>query len=128
MNVLIDEGAISGVIDWTNAGSGDPRLDAARTVVIMSAATLPDTELGYDEMEELRSQLIEGWRAGYESIAGPIDAFEPFLIWAATVTMHDLAQKPPGLPGITMMIERIRALRAEWSGEAHEDEGAFEGI
>lgn len=128
MNVLIDEGAISGVIDWTNAGSGDPRLDAARTVVIMSAATLPDTEIGYDELEEMRSQLIEGWRAGYESVAGPLEGFQPFLTWAATVTMHDLAQKPPGMPGIQMMIERIRALRAVWSGEASEDEEEIGGI
>lgn len=128
MNVLIDEGAVSGVIDWTNAGSGDPRLDAARTVVIMSAATLPDTEIGYDELEEMRSQLIEGWKAGYEAIAGPLEDFQPFLIWAATVTMHNLGQKPPGSPSIQMMIERIRALRAVWSGEADENEEEFEGV
>jgi len=122
MNVLVDAGQISGVIDWTNAGSGDPRLDAARTVAIMSAATLPETELGYDEMEEIRSQLIEGWQAGYESIAGPLEAFEPFLVWAATVTIHDLSQKSPTLPGIGLMIERLRALRAIWSGETRDDE------
>jgi aminoglycoside phosphotransferase (APT) family kinase protein len=128
MNVLVDNDAISGVIDWTNAGSGDPRLDAARTVVIMSAATLPDTELGYEEMEELRSQLIEGWQAGYESIAGPLEGFDPFLVWAATVTMRDLAHKPPGLSGIALMIERIRMLRAVWAGEVTEDEEEFEGL
>jgi Ser/Thr protein kinase RdoA (MazF antagonist) len=128
MNVLIEDGTISGVIDWTNAGSGDPRLDAARTVVIMSAATLPDSEIGYDELEEMRSQLIEGWQTGYEAVAGPLEGFQPFLIWAATVTMHDLAQKPPGIPGIQVMIERIRALRAVWSGEAADDEEGFEEL
>jgi aminoglycoside phosphotransferase (APT) family kinase protein len=128
MNVLIDDGTVSGVIDWTNAGSGDSWLDAARTVVIISAATMPDTELDYDELEDARSQLLAGWRAGYESIAGPLEGFEPFLLWAATVTMHDLSRKPAGLPGIAMMIERTRALRAVWSGETTEEAGEFDGL
>jgi len=108
------------VIDWTNTGAGDPRLDAARTVAILSAAALPDTELGYDEMEELRSQLIDGWEAGYEAEAGSIEALRPFLVWAATVTIDDLARKPAGLPGIALMIERLRALRGIWSGDTAE--------
>ena len=40
LNVLGEAGAISGVLDWTNADGGDPRADVARTGAILRF--LPD--------------------------------------------------------------------------------------
>lgn len=84
LNVLVQHGRVSAVLDWTNAHAGDPRADFARTVTILRLSP----PFG-GTVERLARVLVElGWRYGY----GPLpEDMAPFYVWAGTAMHHDLA-------------------------------------
>ncbi len=84
LNVLSDGERITGVIDWTNAGGGDPRQDIARTAAILRIETPRAAR-------ETMRRFLRGWRRGYEETAGPIQGLAPFLAWAGVRMQRDLA-------------------------------------
>ena len=107
MNVLFDGEDVSGVVDWPNCGAGDPRLDAARTLVILTFA--PAKADGVDPVliDQARELLIAGWRFGYLANGGSLSNFAPFLAWASNATLRDLEQKHD--PDIARTIVALRA-------------------
>jgi aminoglycoside phosphotransferase (APT) family kinase protein len=79
-NLVFKAGAISGILDWTNAHFGDPRADLARTwtllrLVFRSGRRHPVRRLADD-------LFARGWWRGYVRSAGPQDEMPLFLAWA----------------------------------------------
>lgn len=87
-NVLVDDvGEVTGVIDWTNAAAGDPRLDAARTWSILTldpAAIALQAKPGW-------GALTESWVQGGRLEAISADA----RAWACRFMLEDLAGRHP---------------------------------
>lgn len=102
LNVLVDGGRLSGVLDWANARVGDPRADLARTLSILRFAPLPGGPLALPARATRRA-FEAGWRRGYRDAAGPVGPMAPFLAWAAAVMERDLAPRlgRPDLPWLT---------------------------
>lgn len=115
LNVMADAGRVTAVLDWANAGAGDPRADLARTFTILRVMPTPPgappliTPL-------LRRILVRAWRAGYEQIAGPVGDLGPFYAWAGAVMVRDLAPKL-GRPGVWLEqrhLDRVARWTAAW--------------
>ncbi len=86
LNVLTDGERITGVIDWANAGAGDPRADLARTLSILH---LFYREPGSPSLTVDR--FVVGWREGYAAVAGvAVDGeLAPFFAWSGLAMMTD---------------------------------------
>lgn len=81
-NLFVDGATVTGVIDWTNACTGDGRADLAR-----SLALLEDQRPGPDPRQRLqylvRRVLALGWKDGYRQEAGGLPDLTIFRVWAA---------------------------------------------
>jgi hypothetical protein len=99
-NVLVDDaGEVTGVIDWTNAAAGDPRLDAARTWSILTldpAALALRAEPGW-------VALTEAWLDGLPEIPAPARA------WACRFMLEDLRKRldPAALASVREVLRRV---------------------
>jgi aminoglycoside phosphotransferase (APT) family kinase protein len=109
LNVLVHDGQISGVIDWTNAAVGDARLDAARTWAILDCAPIQLPNLDKKSSRYALSQFSGGWREAYEERHGPLPGIDPFFRWARTATMRDLA-KHSGGDGLATVADVIKII------------------
>ena len=107
LNVLFDGENVSGVVDWPNCGAGDPRLDAARTLVMLQFGPTNATGLDPALIEHARKSLITGWRTGYLANGGSLSNFAPFLPWAGNATLRDLERKSD--PNVSEMVATLRA-------------------
>ena len=82
---------ITGVLDWNNTCTGDPRADVARTYQILRAEhfgagrTPPHVKI-------FAYRLERAWRRGYQQIAGPLRDMPLFYAWAGAYMQRDLAQ------------------------------------
>nr|MCC6627110.1 phosphotransferase [Chloroflexota bacterium] len=97
LNVLTDGRRITGIVDWTNAGAGDPRADYARTEAILRLvpAMMPAQSTARAAIDRLGlSLLTRGWRRGYAQMAGPLDDMPAFQAWAGVMTARDMAPRP----------------------------------
>jgi aminoglycoside phosphotransferase (APT) family kinase protein len=102
LNVLVQDGKVSAVLDWTNAHAGDPRADFARTVTILR---LSPPRGGAGE-RAMRLLLELGWRYGY----GPLPSdMAPFYAWAGAAMQHDLAGRFSGAE-----LAHVRRWSAGW--------------
>jgi hypothetical protein len=91
MNVMTDGHAITGVLDWANTHTGDPRADLARTLAILGTAPLAARGIG----ERLQRQVFlglftAGCLRGYVRRAGPLREMAPFRAWGWAITALDL--------------------------------------
>lgn len=86
LNVLTDGQRTTGMIDWANAGCGDPRQDVARTCAILRLETPRQAQTAV-------RRFVRGWRAGYEGCAGPLLHLAPFMAWAGLRMARDLAPR-----------------------------------
>jgi len=121
LNVLTDGHRLTAVLDWINAGGGDPRADLARTVTLLRLAPAPPGP-GRRLLSPLRGLLELAWRAGYRETAGTFPApsdLAPFYAWAGWVLLHDLAPRPdrPGLLSPAAQ-ERVRRWISAWQRRA----------
>lgn len=90
-NVLIEDGHVSGVLDWENVRAGDPRADVARTASILwLARQSPETARWARPFVQL---LESGWRRGYQREAGPLTEMPLFAAWACAAMIADLSPK-----------------------------------
>ena len=92
LNVLVEAGGVSAVLDWTNVNAGDRRADLARTLTILRLSPLPDT------IPPLVARLVlrlfeQNWRRGYRSVAGPIGGMAPYYAWAGVAMLNDLSPR-----------------------------------
>jgi aminoglycoside phosphotransferase (APT) family kinase protein len=83
LNVLVEAGQVTAVLDWTNAHAGDPRADLARTLTILRLAP----PLGGLALTAARRALELGWRLGYGSFG---QHMAPFYAWAGGAMLHDM--------------------------------------
>jgi aminoglycoside phosphotransferase (APT) family kinase protein len=116
LNVLVDGGRVTAVLDWANARAGDPRADLARTLSILRLAPRPRGASGAVAWPALRAFEV-GWRRGYRQAAGPVGGLAPFCWWAGLVMERDLAPRVgrTDLPWLTpAFLERVRRWTAGW--------------
>lgn len=119
LNVLVEQGAISAILDWTNAQAGDARCDLARTETIQTFVPLQD-----GETLAARNALSSGWRRGYMAETGPVSGMGPFRTWAAAFMAHDLRPRlgRPDLPWLTeAMLARVRDWATVQDGQPDAD-------
>ena len=119
LNILVEGDRVTGVLDWANARSGDPRADVARTLSILHLAPLP-TGAGASA-RNLRRSFAAGWRRGYEETAGPLRGLAPFCWWAGLVMERDLSPRlgRSELPWLTpAFLVRVRRWTAGWRARA----------
>jgi aminoglycoside phosphotransferase (APT) family kinase protein len=106
LNVLMRDETVTAVIDWVNAGAGDPRADVARTYSILRADPAVH---GIDR--RLLVAFRHAWRAGYEAVAGPLRDVAPFVAWAGGAMQRDLGRRLRERDA-----RRIGAWAAGWQG------------
>jgi aminoglycoside phosphotransferase (APT) family kinase protein len=92
LNVLVEDGRVSAVLDWTNVNGGDRRADLARTLTILRLSPLPG------DIPPLVARLAlrvfeQNWRRGYRSVAGPVGGMAPFYAWAGVAMLNDLTPR-----------------------------------
>jgi Ser/Thr protein kinase RdoA (MazF antagonist) len=69
INVLVDHGKLSAILDFTNAAVTDPRLDLAMTKAALLVAPLPPSPLN-PLLQVVRRLLARAWERGYRLEAG----------------------------------------------------------
>jgi aminoglycoside phosphotransferase (APT) family kinase protein len=116
-NVLVDDHEITAVIDWTNARSGDPRADVARTYTILNVEPLPPTRI----KPLVRATLwvfTRAWLYGY----GRADTRDMalFRAWAGAVMVRDLAPRVarPDSWWQPRHLQAVRRWTARWKRRA----------
>jgi aminoglycoside phosphotransferase (APT) family kinase protein len=120
LNVLVDAGQVSAVLDWANARPGDPRADLARTASILHFAPV-EGALPAATWAAARRALNTGWRSGYRAVAGQMRQMAPFYAWAGAVMTRDLAPRlgRPDLPWLTpAYLGRVGEWTAGWRARA----------
>lgn len=111
LNVMVDTDAATttGVLDWANAGLGDPRFDIARTYSLLRLAKMIPGIVWDDGAPALRA-FSSGWQQGYQEIAGPWGDLTLFHAWAAAFMAVDLAPRP-GRPNERLASQDLERLR-----------------
>jgi aminoglycoside phosphotransferase (APT) family kinase protein len=66
-NVLVEHGKVTGVVDWANAGLGDPAADVATTTVLMTMGPVDLPRFVRRPMGWLRKWLARRYVANYRS-------------------------------------------------------------
>ena len=89
LNVLMDRGRITGILDWSNAAAGDPRADFARTAALLLTASAPPGPARLP-IGAARRLFYLAWRRGYVSAAGPLGDLAPLMAWAGATRLQDL--------------------------------------
>lgn len=88
LNVLVDPaGTVSGVLDWANAGGGDPELDRARSWSILTLDPTIEPFVGQPWWRD----LVDGWAAAGRFAALTADA----RAWACRFMLADLGRRYP---------------------------------
>lgn len=114
LNVLVNNGKVSGVIDWSNAATGDPRLDVARTWAILELVEITFPNMDKKSSRSVLSEFSRGWREAYEEARGPLGPdIDPFFTWGKLATTRDLGKPARGK---TSKIETIHGLGEVLSG------------
>jgi aminoglycoside phosphotransferase (APT) family kinase protein len=112
LNVMTNGREITGVLDWANAGSGDPRADLARTLTILEFAGVA-TSAG--RFRRFLLHLLElAFLSGYRRAAGPIRELAPFRAWAWDFMARDLQPKL-GRPGFWLQPWHLALMRQQAS-------------
>ncbi len=100
LNLLVDDNAITAILDWENARAGAPVLDLARTHCLMTAE--PTLE-GLEQSEkDTVARFARGWADAYGPEASAIPAWAH--AWAGTTMLTNLEPRfsdhPAGLDGL----------------------------
>jgi hypothetical protein len=120
MNVLVERGHVTAVLDWANARGGDPRADLARTASILRFGPLDDIPSPVSRV--VRRTLEVGWRRGYREVAGPVSGMAPFYVWAGMVMVRDLTPRlgRSDVPWLTpAFLEQVRNWTDDWRTRAN---------
>jgi aminoglycoside phosphotransferase (APT) family kinase protein len=112
-NLLTRDGAITGVIDWTNARAGDPRADVARSIVLVRAAGL-EMAAAHDPRGALVAEYERAFLEAYQEETGPLEELEAFCAWAWAMTAEDYAYKRVR-PGFAFQEARLAAMQDQLS-------------
>jgi aminoglycoside phosphotransferase (APT) family kinase protein len=84
MNILIDGGEVSGVIDWPWVGVGDPAYDVGATVALMTQGPVdlprPLWAIGRSVRRWIVRRYLKAYRAKLPVDQGAVDYFEAFRL------------------------------------------------
>ncbi len=112
-NVMVENGIVTGVLDWTNVGVGDARADWARTLSILRLNGAVEARAARVAVVTVLRVFEAGWRRGYREQAGRrLAGLAPFYAWAGAAMAHDLAPRrgtPHGPP------DAVYAAIARWT-------------
>ncbi|HEV8634153.1 MAG TPA: phosphotransferase [Chloroflexota bacterium] len=111
LNTMTDGRAITAVLDWTNAGAGDPRADAARTLSILLLSPAPPGTPGVFAL--FRRVMAAAWSRGYRAVAGEPAEMPLFHAWAGAAMVRDWAHRVED-PGHWVTDEQLVPAR-RWS-------------
>jgi aminoglycoside phosphotransferase (APT) family kinase protein len=111
LNVMIDGGRVTGVLDWANARAGDRRADYARTYTFLRVQPDPPTRFPMAlALPVLRRLLAMAWRHGYRQESTPLEDLGLFYAWAGAYTARDLEQHL-GKPGVWLKPHHLHQIR-----------------
>ena len=113
-NLLVDDGELSGIIDWDNARAGHPLLDVARTHALLTIDPALAQATAYER--GLVAELAEGWAEGYGPQARTIPA--ACLAWVGGVMLVDLARRYTADPSA---LDELRLWTAHWAERSRRD-------
>jgi len=119
LNVMADNGQISGVLDWANARAGDPRADFARTYAILRIEPYGPKADDF-KLNIGRRLLAYFWQRGYLQAGGQLDEMALFYAWAGASMIRDLSPRI-GKPGFWLEdhhLDGVRAWRDQWKRRA----------
>ncbi|BDP40152.1 hypothetical protein DAETH_01210 [Deinococcus aetherius] len=94
LNVLVEEGRVSAVLDWENVALGDARLDVARTLSILSVDPAVWSIAG--ARRRVLLAFRQGYLTGYARGGGRLSGLPPFLAWAGDFMRRDLGGRFTG--------------------------------
>lgn len=119
LNLIVEGGALTGILDWSGAAAGDARADLARTAATLLSAPVPPGPLK-PLLNLARGLVLRAWRAGYQEVAGPMPDYRPFMAWAGAtlLTEAELVIDRPEVWGTEQDIDKLRRLIDVWAGEA----------
>ncbi|AWN22131.1 hypothetical protein DKM44_01820 [Deinococcus irradiatisoli] len=91
LNVLIESGEVTAILDWENVRLGDARADVARTLSILSVdpAVLALPAGMHAPLRAFR----RGYLKGYAGVGGSVSTLAPALAWAGQFLLDDLASR-----------------------------------
>jgi len=72
INILVDKGAVSGVIDWANIALADPAYDVGATIAIFSHGPVDLPSFAASLVDAVRNRIIRRFRKRYEELR-PLD-------------------------------------------------------
>jgi Ser/Thr protein kinase RdoA (MazF antagonist) len=106
LNLLVDDDAITGILDWENARRGAPVLDLARTYCLMTAE--PTLEGLSESAKDTLARFAHGWADAYGPEASSIPAWAH--AWAGTTMLTNLeprfSDSPAELDGLRAWTQR----------------------
>jgi aminoglycoside phosphotransferase (APT) family kinase protein len=110
LNIMVTGREIGCILDWTNAASGDPRADVARTWAILRLMPLTP---GRPEpvTESARKLLAAGWLRAYEERAGTLFDMPLFKAWAGATMVIDM-QRNVNRPEIWIEQRHVDTIQA----------------
>lgn len=109
-NVLVGDGAVTGVIDWENTAVGPPHADLARSRAILRMLTF--AEVVPPEVLPVVAAFEDGLVEGHRQVVGPDPNPALMRAWGLAMTAADLAGQV-GKPGSVVTSEALRLLNAE---------------
>ncbi|MBI1279054.1 MAG: phosphotransferase [Anaerolineaceae bacterium] len=119
LNIMVDKGQISGVLDWANARAGDPRADFARTYSILRIEPYGPQADDF-KLNIGRRLLAYFWQRGYLQAGGQLDDMALFYAWAGASMIRDLSPRI-GKPDFWLQdhhLDGVRAWRDHWKRQA----------
>lgn len=123
-NLLASDGAITGIIDWTNAALGDPRADIARSSSTMEL--LAPMYVGeVPERIAACQRFTRGLLKSYEALRGPLTDMAPFYAWAGKKILAELRPKARSLPSDDPegFLRTVETWTQHWREQAVENPG-----
>jgi aminoglycoside phosphotransferase (APT) family kinase protein len=118
LNVMVDRGRVSGVLDWPKAMAGDRRADLARTAALFRLTTLlPDIP----PSTRILLPIVQlAWQRGYQQVAGRVTGMAPFYAWAGAMTIRDMTEERerPGPPMPPGFLDPLRRWTEAWKQRA----------
>jgi aminoglycoside phosphotransferase (APT) family kinase protein len=119
LNVLVERGRVTAVLDWLNADAGDPRADLARTAMLLTVPLLPGAA-PRSLVRAMLGVLRRAWWRGYIAEAGPIRIPPLFAAWAGAWLLHDVEGRAAesGNPFAERDIAALRRWVRTWSERA----------
>ncbi|CAN5154614.1 hypothetical protein BH23GEM2_BH23GEM2_11890 [soil metagenome] len=115
-NIVVRAGVVTGVVDWTNATSGDPRADVARTWALLSVFPGSRT-LAARVGAAVRHVFAAGWQRGYANLAGRQTDMPLFRAWAL-VGLLSRARRGTEGSGKRHDLFPLQALASHWRARA----------